>query len=141
MLQELEQLSADPILGLSAACRADPNPDNTRQPYGRIPEPKNLPPQKFHPRAGLQPPKIGFANLRSLPLEEWLSFLPMHPPAHTPHPPSDPLTLFSEIDWGSKHVIARRPPRALNPKQPSKPFLMPTRSSPPKKYPRSDLQK
>ncbi len=27
MLQELEQLPADPILGLSAACRADPNPD------------------------------------------------------------------------------------------------------------------
>ena len=27
MLQDLEQLPADPILGLSAACRADPNPD------------------------------------------------------------------------------------------------------------------
>lgn len=27
MLQALEQLPADPILGLSAACRADPNPD------------------------------------------------------------------------------------------------------------------
>jgi aspartate aminotransferase len=27
MLQELEQLPADPILGLAAACRADPNPD------------------------------------------------------------------------------------------------------------------
>ena len=27
MLQVLQQLPADPILGLSAACRADPNPD------------------------------------------------------------------------------------------------------------------
>ena len=27
MLQDLQQLPADPILGLAAACRADPNPN------------------------------------------------------------------------------------------------------------------
>ena len=27
MLQDLQQLPADPILGLAAACRSDPNPN------------------------------------------------------------------------------------------------------------------
>ena len=84
--------------------RADPRPHN----------------EKTYLRADLQPQENSVLQI--------CASLPSMSGYHFP-----PLATFPETGGGSNHLVAARTPQARNPQEPSRPFLAPTRTPPPKK--------